>query len=160
VYVTDPGPEGNTRGLGTFLTLMRGGTGVNDDDGAGTGGAGGDGGTAHVALVTMLPSSVTAPLRANTLPSTLAPVLSVADVNAKIFPLKVDDVPSVAELPTCQKTFSARASFIRITLLAEAVVRVVVILKMKILDAVSFVYLHHFRKKIFGASKRWKIFIR
>ena len=66
-----------------------------------------DEGVTHVALVIVFVSNVTAPLRASTRPSTLAPVVRVADVKAKIFPLKVEFAPSVAELPTCQKTLQA-----------------------------------------------------
>ena len=50
----------------------------------------------------MLLSSVTAPLRASILPSTVAPVFSVIEVSARIVPAKLVVVPSVAELPTCQ----------------------------------------------------------
>ncbi len=88
-------------------------------------------GAAHVALVTVFVSNVTAPFRANTLPSTFAPVVSVADVKARIFPLKVEFAPSVAELPTCQKTLHAWAPFTRLTLLAPAVISVEAVLKMK-----------------------------
>ena len=41
-----------------------------------------------------------------------------------IVPRKVEPVPSVAELPTCQKTLQAWAPLIRLTLLADAVVSV------------------------------------
>ena len=47
-------------------------------------------------------SSVTAPLRASTRPSTVTPVVTVMLVRARIVPRNVDAVPSVAELPTCQ----------------------------------------------------------
>jgi hypothetical protein len=49
-------------------------------------------------------SSVTAPTRARSLPSTVAPVVAVIDIRARMFPLNVVVVPRVAELPTCQKT--------------------------------------------------------
>ena len=52
----------------------------------------------------VLSSSVTAPLRARSRPSTEAPEFSPIDVRARIVPLKIVVVPSVAELPTCQKT--------------------------------------------------------
>jgi len=74
--------------------------------------------------VTVLLSSVTAPLRAKSLPSTVAFVLAVIDVRARMFPLNVVAVPRVAELPTCQKTLQDRAPLIRLTLLPEAVVSV------------------------------------
>jgi hypothetical protein len=61
-------------------------------------------GTAHAAGLTALSSNVTAPLRANALPDILVPVLSVMLVSARIFPTKVEFVPSVAELPTCQES--------------------------------------------------------
>ena len=90
-----------------------------------------DVGVAHVALVILFVSKVTAPLRANTRPTTFAPVVRVADVKAKIFPLNVEFVPSVAELPTCQKTLQAWAPFVRTTLLSPAVMSVEEVLKIK-----------------------------
>ena len=45
-------------------------------------------------------------------------------VNARIVPRKVEPVPSVAELPTCQKTLQDWAPLIRLTVLPEPVVRV------------------------------------
>jgi hypothetical protein len=47
--------------------------------------------------------NVTAPLRAYRLPCVVAPVLSVIEVSARMFPTKRVAVPKVAELPTCQK---------------------------------------------------------
>ena len=64
-------------------------------------------GTAHIDLVIVFVSKVTAPFLAKIRPFTLAPVFKVADIKAKIVPLKVEFVPSVAELPTCQKTLQA-----------------------------------------------------
>jgi len=52
----------------------------------------------------VLLSSVTAPFLASNRPSTVAPVVAAIDVRARMFPLNVELVPSVAELPTCQKT--------------------------------------------------------
>ena len=89
------------------------------------------GSTAHVALVIVFVSNVTAPLRANTRPSTFVPVVRVADVKARIFPLKIEFVPSVAELPTCQKTLQAWAEFMRTTLLVPEVMSVELVLKTK-----------------------------
>ena len=63
----------------------------------------GAGGVTQTALVIVLESKVTAPFRANTPPVTFAPVLSVIELNARIFPFKVEFTPRVAELPTCQK---------------------------------------------------------
>jgi hypothetical protein len=62
------------------------------------------GGTAHAATVTVLESIVTAAVCAKVLPATLASVVRVMLAYAKILPTKVEPVPSVAELPTCQKT--------------------------------------------------------
>jgi hypothetical protein len=69
------------------------------------------GGTAteHARGVTRLVSIVTAPpppgsSPARALPVTLAPVLRVMLVNARILPMNDVVVPRVAELPTCQKT--------------------------------------------------------
>ena len=56
-----------------------------------------------VAWIVLL-SSVTAPLRASSRPATVAPVFSPIDVSARIVPLKLVVLPSVAELPTFQKT--------------------------------------------------------
>src|SRR3954467_8706370 len=52
---------------------------------------------------TMLLSSVTAPVRAKVAPPLRAPVLRVMLARARMLPLKSVLVPSVAELPTCQK---------------------------------------------------------
>ena len=71
-----------------------------------------------------LVSSVTAPLRARMRPLTLAPVLRVADVRARTVPTNCVPVPSVAELPTCQKTLQGEAPFVSRTELFDPVVRV------------------------------------
>src|SRR5213075_858468 len=52
--------------------------------------------------VIVLASRVTAPVRANSRPSTAAPVVTVIEANARMFPLNTEVVPKVAELPTCQ----------------------------------------------------------
>jgi hypothetical protein len=70
---------------------------------------------AHVDLAIVSVSSVTAPFRANTRPSTVAPVVTVMLVNAIKVPRKVEPVPSVAELPTCQKTLQDWAPLIMLT---------------------------------------------
>ena len=88
-------------------------------------------GAIQVAFVTTFVSKVTAPFLVKTLPSTLAPVVRVADVSASIFPLKVEFMPSVAEVPTCQKTLQACAPFIRIILLDPAVINVSDVLNIK-----------------------------
>jgi hypothetical protein len=79
---------------------------------------------AHVGLVMVLSSRVTAPFRASTRPSTTAPVSSVAEVRASTLPTKVVVVPRVAELPTCQNTLQAWAPLISLTVLLVAVMRV------------------------------------
>jgi hypothetical protein len=66
---------------------------------------------------------VTAPFRANSLPSTLVPVVTVMDVKARTVPLKAEVLPRVAELPTCQKTLQAWAPPMRFTTLPDAVIR-------------------------------------
>src|SRR5436190_1660695 len=76
-------------------------------------------------------SNVTAPFRANARPSSVAPVCSVIDVNARMFPFKTELVPSVAELPTCQTMFVGWAPPLRITCRPAVVVRVEAIWKMK-----------------------------
>jgi hypothetical protein len=58
----------------------------------------------HDCRVIVLESKVTAPLRASVRPSTVAFVFSVFEVKARMLPLKRVFVPSVAELPTFQKT--------------------------------------------------------
>src|SRR5690349_17244925 len=60
------------------------------------------GGTEATAKLTMLLSSVTAAVRANSRPSTEAPLFAVIDASARMLPLNTELTPSVAELPTCQ----------------------------------------------------------
>lgn len=60
--------------------------------------------TAQMEAVITLVSIVTAPFCAKALPDTVAPVFSVIDSDARIFPTKIEFVSIVAELPTCQKT--------------------------------------------------------
>lgn len=79
---------------------------------------------AQVGTLIVLSSSVTAPVCACTRPFTFAPVFNVAEVCARIEPTNVVAVPSVAELPTCQKTLQACAPPSRITELLDAVVKV------------------------------------
>jgi len=59
---------------------------------------------AQLELETVLVSIVTAPFRAKALPDTLAPVVRVMLVSARIFPTNVLFVPRTAELPICQNT--------------------------------------------------------
>ena len=63
----------------------------------------------------VFPAIVMAPILANPLPSSVAPVLNVMDCIARIVPLKTDVVPKVAEVPTCQKMLADWAPPLRIT---------------------------------------------
>ena len=79
--------------------------------------------------VMALSSKVTAPVSARSRPSKSdAPVSAVMDVWARMFPSKALPVPSVAELPICQKTLMPGVeeppSLIVTTELPDAVVRV------------------------------------
>jgi len=71
----------------------------------------------------MLVSKVTAALRASARPFRVAPLVTVMEVSARMLPLKVELVPRVAELPTCQKTLFLLAPPARTTELLLAVVR-------------------------------------
>ena len=86
---------------------------------------------AQIALVMVSVSNVTAPFMACNRPSTVTPVVSVIEVKARMVPLKVEPVPSVAELPTCQKMLHDWVPLMRLTLLPDAVVSVEPIWKMK-----------------------------
>ena len=79
----------------------------------------------------MLLSNVTAALRARARPCRLAPVFKVTACRAMIVPLKMEFVPRVAELPTCQKMFLAWAPPARTTCVLPSVVSVEAIWKMK-----------------------------
>ena len=79
-------------------------------------------GVCGLVAVTALVSSVTAPSRARVRPVTVAPVVTVMLVNARMFPANAVVVPSVAELPTCQKTFAGEAPLVNTTDEALAVV--------------------------------------
>jgi hypothetical protein len=79
----------------------------------------------------VLVSNVTEPLRASARPLISAPVSAVIDVRARMLPTNTELVPRVAELPICQKTSHGWAPLTRTTWLAEAVVRVEPIWKMK-----------------------------
>ena len=68
---------------------------------------------------------------ANNLPVTAAPLFTVMLTAARMFPLKLQVVPRVAELPTCQKTFFAWAPPLRTILVPGPMVSVDAILKMK-----------------------------
>jgi hypothetical protein len=79
---------------------------------------------------TLLLSSVTAPVCARALPLMLAPVVTVMLASARMFPMNDVLVPSVAELPTCQKTLQGWAPLISRTLALLAVMSVLSIWKM------------------------------
>ena len=97
--------------------------------GTGTG-AGPGAAVLHAVGVMLLVSSVTAPLRASARPIMFAPVVSVMLVSARMFPANEVVVPSVAELPTCQKTLHCDPPLIITTEEPLAVVSVLPILKM------------------------------
>src|ERR1700693_2662400 len=78
-----------------------------------------------------LVSSVTSPFRASARPSSCAPVVTVIEVNARIFPSKTEFVPRVAELPTCQKILQGDALLTRTTWLPLPVISVDEIWNMK-----------------------------
>ena len=59
--------------------------------------------------------NVTLPLRASARPCTVTPLFIEIDVRAMMVPAKTEAVPSVAELPTCQKTLHGCAPLIRFT---------------------------------------------
>ena len=82
-------------------------------------------------FVIVLACNDTPAIRANALPSRVAPVVSVMDWSAIMVPLKTEFVPRVAELPTCQKMLAAWAPPARITCRPAVVVRVEAIWKMK-----------------------------
>lgn len=78
----------------------------------------------QAAWVKVLSSKLTSPLRASTRPATVAPVWTLIEVRARTVPAKLELVPSVAELPTTQKTSQAWAPPVRATELPAAVVSV------------------------------------
>jgi len=78
----------------------------------------------QVGVVMVSVSRVTAPLRARTRPSMVTPVVTLMEVRARMLPRNTEAVPRVAELPTCQNTWQAWAPLVRVTRLAEAVLRV------------------------------------
>ena len=90
-----------------------------------------DGVTAHVGVTKVFVSRVTAPLAASTRPCTVAAVPTVTDVFARTLPTNSEPVPSVAELPTCQKTLHSWAPLMTLTVLFEAVMSDESVWKMK-----------------------------
>ena len=99
------------------------------EDGAGVL-RGGGGPPEPAGVLIVLLNKVTAPFRAKALPLRTAPVPSEMEESARIFPEKEALVPTVAELPTCQKTLEGWAPLMRDTLLPTAVVRALAIWKM------------------------------
>ena len=75
-------------------------------------------------IVIVLASGVTAPVRANSRPSTAAPVVTVMEAKARMFPLNTEPVPKVAELLTCHTTLAAFAPPLKSTWRPTVVVRV------------------------------------
>jgi hypothetical protein len=130
-------------GDGDGLVLVGDGDGlvlVGDGDGLVVDGEGdGDGlvivgvglGEAQVGTVMVSSSRVTAPFLASTRPMIVSPVFTEIDCRASTLPWKAECVPSVAELPTCQKTLQAWAPLVSRTELAESVTSVEPTWKMK-----------------------------
>ena len=69
-------------------------------------------------------SRVTAPVRASSRPGTVAPVVAVTDCCARTVPWNWAPVPTVAELPTCQKTLHELAPPVIMIWVADPMVRV------------------------------------
>jgi hypothetical protein len=85
---------------------------------------------AHVDVVMVLVSKVTAPVCASSLPWIVAAVVALMLAEAMIVPAKCVPVPSVAEEPTCQKTLHACAPPTSKTVVLEPVVSLEPIWKM------------------------------
>lgn len=81
-------------------------------------------GLEQLGLLIVLSSRVTAPVRASKRPEMDAPVLAVTEASAMMLPTKRELVPSVAELPTCQKTLHAVAPPVSATTLELEVMSV------------------------------------
>ena len=74
-------------------------------------------GGACAGRVPPVPLKVTPAEKANALPSMVLLVSIVMDWSAIMVPLKMENVPRVAEVPTCQKMFLACAPPARMTLI-------------------------------------------
>jgi hypothetical protein len=109
--VVDPGTTG----------VVPGTTGVMDPD---------PGTVPQVELVNTLLSNVTEAFLAKARPSTVALVLRVIAVKARMLPTKEVLVPRVADEPTCQNTLHACAPPVRTTELPEPVMSVLPAWKM------------------------------
>jgi hypothetical protein len=90
-----------------------------------------EGSRLQVGLVKVSLSNVTAALRASARPWTVTLLVTVIEVSARMFPRKTELVPSVAELPTCQKTLHSWAPLISVTVLPDPVISVELVWKMK-----------------------------
>ena len=102
-------------GVGDGLVLVGVGdglVGVGVGDGLVLVGVGVGVGVVHAGTVMVSSSRVTAPLRASARPWMVSPVVTVIDSRARMLPSKMEPVPSVAELPTCQNTLQAWAPFV------------------------------------------------
>jgi hypothetical protein len=102
-------------GVGDGLVMVGVGdglVGVGVGDGLVLVGVGVGVGVAHAGTVMVSSSRVTAPLRASARPWMVSPVVTVIDSRARMLPSKMEPVPSVAELPTCQNTLQACAPFV------------------------------------------------
>jgi len=86
---------------------------------------------AHEGGEIVFESIVTAPFCAKALPDKIALVLRVMLVRARMLPTNEVPVPSVAELPTCQKTLHCWAPLINTTEELLPVISVLAILKTK-----------------------------
>src|ERR1017187_2696273 len=75
------------------------------------------------------PLKVTAPFCASARPSKVELAFIEMEAYAMMVPLKTEEVPRVAELPTCQKTFLAWAPPVKMTLPLTATVSVLAIWK-------------------------------
>ena len=82
------------------------------------------GAAAQCAAVIVSLISVTAPLRASARPVSETPSFIVIEASAMMLPANTVVVPSVAELPTCQKTLQGCAPLTSSTRLADAVISV------------------------------------
>lgn len=78
---------------------------------------------AQLSFVIVFESSVTPPVRATSEPFTCAPVVAEIAIPAMMCPTNVEEVPSVAEVPTSQKTLQAWVPLVSVTVLPLAVLK-------------------------------------
>ena len=74
-----------------------------------------------------MPLNVTAPVCTSALPFMVELAFMVMEAYAMMVPWKAEDVPRVAELPTCQKMFLACAPPVKMTLRPTPTVSVLAI---------------------------------